>query len=195
MTTESNPEDNNPRISFRKARWHHYILGKREPRGRTGRAYLFATILKERAPLVYAFVKNELEKDRAARDPRLAPIIQEWRAKRLNPQSQKRLPSRRELAAFIIERAFEGAWEVWGVRPPHSSAQLNSFFRRYIHGHPKAILGFRRALEMAPWEMHHVGYEMKWFLGAPGEAARHYNLLSPGPLDSPLTIPVLRLED
>ncbi len=82
-------------------------------------------------------------------------------------------PNVRELTAYVIERAMAGAWETWGLNPP--SSDVDSFFRRYIHGHPGAIRPIREALHWPqPWDRHHVGHQIKWFLGERGEAARHY---------------------
>lgn len=107
-------------------------------------------------------------------------IIEEW--KREEDPPAKRTPSARVLTAYIIERAMAGAWEVWGVKPPHSQAEHDSFFRRYVHGHAGALRAFRAALhEPTPWDRHHVGHELKWFLGEPGGAARHYGFLQRNP--------------
>jgi hypothetical protein len=187
-----------PGVKLHLESWHHYFLGKKDPRGATGGGHLFVMILKERAPLVYAFILREFdtEEDWTKHDPRLNPILEEWRSRRLKATSKKRRPSCRELAAFIIERAFAGAWEVWGIRPPHSAAQLNSFFRRYVHGHRGALQDFKRALKAGPpWPSHHVGHELRCFLGAPGGAAHRYGLLAPKPLDRPLKLHVVRLDD
>lgn len=79
-----------------------------------------------------------------------------------------------------------GAWDVWGLKPPYSEGEHDSFYRRYVHGHPSAVRVFRSVLRQPqPWHRHHVGHEIKWFLGKPGKAARHYRLLKPKPMRIP----------
>ena len=154
---------------------HQYIFGKRGPRGKTGAAWEFTTFLKERAPLVYVFIVRELRMSSSERDLKLQKIINEWRQ-----DADRTRPNSRELTAYIIERAMTGAWKVWGIKPPYSEGDHDAFFRRYIHGHADAIKVFRSALRQPlPWHRHHVGHQIKWFLGKPGEAARHYKLLKP----------------
>jgi len=171
------------RITCCLKKWHHVFLGKRAPRGQTGKTYRFTSFLKERVPLVYVFIVDELKKkDESKQDRRLVKILKEWKRE----QARER-PSARELTAYIIERAMRGAWEAWGLKPPYSAQEHDNFYRRYVHGHEGAIRTFRQALRMPkPWEYHHVGRELRWFLGPPGKAARHYNLLEPKSLDVPV---------
>ncbi len=164
---------------------HRYIFGKHGPRGKTGSAWEFTNFLKERVPLVYLFIVGELKKSSSERDLELQKIINEWRQ-----DAGRTRPNSRELTAFVFERAMAGAWELWGIKPPYSVGDHDAFFRRYVHGHPDALRVLRSVLrEPQPWHRHHVGHEIKWFLGEPGEAARHYELLKP----KPIRIPSFRL--
>jgi len=148
------------------------LTRKRPPRGKAADVYELTSFLKERAPLVYVFIVEELKKGTGAQNPQLQRIIAEWN----RDVAPYKRPTARELTAYVMERAMGGAWEAWGLKRPQS----DTFYRRYIHGHPGAIRDFRRALRQPrPWHRHHVGHEIKWFLGRPGEAARKYNLLKP----------------
>jgi hypothetical protein len=156
------------------SKWAPFV-GK-APRGKTGHAWDFTSFLKERVPLVYAFTVDELGRSVITRNPALQEIIEKWRREEDPPA--RRTPSARVLTAYIVERAMAEAWEVWGVKRPYSQADHDAFFRRYVHGHPGALHTFRTALRQpTPWDRHHVGHELKWFLGKPGEAARHYGFL------------------
>jgi len=180
---KSSPRRRDVRVTTFKVKAKHVFARftrTRQPRGKTGSLWLFTTILKERVPLIYAFVVDELKKPIANRSPDLQGIIGEvdW---------PRRIPSARELTAYIIERAMGSAWEAWGLKRPYSEGEHDSFFRRYVHGHPGAIRAFRKAIRLPqPWERHHIGHEIKCFLGNPGEAARQYNLLNPR--DSSVTL-------
>lgn len=152
-------------------------FGKRLGRGKTGRAWRMTAFLKERAPLVYAFIVDELRKGRKSPkklDRDLQQIIQEWKVQ----WEMRRKPWALEITAYVIERALGDAWEVWGLKRPYRPERLGTFFRRYVHGHPGAIRVYREALRMPkPWERGHVGHVVKAFLGPPGEVARRYDLL------------------
>jgi len=158
-------------------------LSKHLPRGKAEFVWPVTCILKERVPLVYVFIVDELKKRKESKqDRRLVKILKEWR------KEQARVwPSARELTAYIIERAMHGVWEAWGLKPPYTAQEHDNFYRRYVHGHPGAIRTFREALRIPqPWDRHHVGRELRWFLGPPGKAARHYHLLDPKPLYGPV---------
>jgi hypothetical protein len=167
-----------------------YFLVRPQPRGPGAGSWEFTVILKERVPLVYVFVVEELKKVENERNRALQRIINEWQG--TTGHSGKRPPSL-ELTAYIVERAFKGAWERWKIKPPFERSQCDSLFRRYVHGHPGAIRVFRAAIRQPkPWHRHHVGHELRWFLSTPGEASRHYRLLSDSP---PLCTAVLQIQD
>lgn len=154
------------------------FLHQKQPRGKTAKAWWFTNLLKERAPLVYVFVVNELKRPRDQKDERLQAIIDEGAANVDLPNP----PSARELAAYLIERGFHGAWDAWGVEPTYRQGvdKARSFMRRYVHGHADAIKNFREALnQVKPWDRSHVGHDLKYFLKEPGAAAKFYNVLEP----------------
>ena len=163
-----------------------YYPLKSKPRGKAAKVWELTTFLKERVPLVYAYIVNEKEKMVAERNQQLQRIVEQLK----QSVGQRKTRSRRRLTAYVIERAMEGAWEKWGLKPPYSAGNHDAFFRRYVHGHRGAIRDFRTALrEPQPWHQHHVGHGLKSFFGAPGEAARHYGLMVP----TPCQIAVLRI--
>ncbi|MDA2911567.1 hypothetical protein MYX04_11635 [Nitrospiraceae bacterium AH_259_D15_M11_P09] len=163
-----------------------YYPLKRKPRGEAARTFEFTNFLKERAPLVYVFVVSELRKAKVEHEG-LQRIIGEWR----QASDVQEKPSL-ELTAYVMERALRGTWELWGIKPPFSSRQCDSFYRRYIHGHPGAIKVFRKCiLEPKPWHRWHVGHQLEWFLGKPGAAAEHYRLLD----RKPTLLPVLTIRE
>ena len=150
----------------------HHLFQTKAPRGKTGKSWELTTFLKERVPLVYVFVVEELRQSESHRNPVLQKFIKEWDG--YVPPSRT-VPNAIDLTAYIIERAMGVAWQLWGLKPPYNGGNLNSFYRRYVRGTPPAIRDFREALRMPqPWSENHVGHELKWFLGEPGEAARHY---------------------
>jgi hypothetical protein len=158
------------------------FLHQKQPRGRTVKTWLFTNLLKERAPLVYVFVVNEVNRGWDRIDPKLQRIMDEGFEK----QDLPRKPSARELTAYLIERAFQGAWAAWNIEPPYRQGldKARSFIRRYVHGHPEAIRDFRLALSLPkPWDRFHVGHDLKYFLGQPGAAAKYYNMLEPRQLN------------
>jgi len=160
-----------------------YYPLKSKPHGKAANVWELTTILKERAPLVYLFVVDQIKKPIRNRDPKLQGIIEEL--KQITGRS--RSPSSRERLAYVIERAMEDAWATWGLTHPFSIGDHDAFFRRYVHGHPGAIKVFRQALHQPkPWHRHHVGHEIQWFLGNRGEAARHYQCLIPAPRQIPV---------
>jgi len=157
---------------------------KRPPRGKAADLWPLTSFLKERVPLVYVFIVDELNKSDRERNPDLQRIVEEWRevtSDHLKKSSARhKWPSARQLTPYVIERAMGDTWKTWELKRPYSQQEHDHFFRRYVHGHPKAIRDFREALRQPqPWHRHHVGHEIKWFLGRPGEAARKYNLLKP----------------
>jgi len=124
---------------------------------------------------VYAFIVDEMKKREPKRHQGIRLVISEWRKV---SGSHKRPPSR-ELAAFVLERAMKGAWEVWGVKPPYSEGEVDSFYRRYVQGHKRALRDFRKALkEPQPWPPNHRGHWLKYFFGPRGKAAREFDLLT-----------------
>lgn len=183
----ASPRGKDVRVTTFEVKSQHLLarLGRtHQPRGKTGNVWLFTMILKERVPLIYAFVVDELKKPTTNRNPDLQRIIKEWRG----VEWPRTRPSARQLTAYIMERAMGHAWEAWGLKRPYTEGDHDAFFRRYIHGHPGAIQAYRKALRMpqpqnkeekALWKKHHIGHEIKCFLGRPGEAARKYNLLKP----------------
>ncbi len=153
-----------------------HVFTRHAPRGKTGAAWDLASVLKERAPLIYVFIVNELRKPHSERNPTLQNIIEEWK----EDNAQRKLPpNAREMTAYVLERAFDGAWEVWELKRPYNDGEPESFYRRYVQGHPGAIRDYREALRMPqPWPQNHVGREVLLFLGQKGDAARHYGFLT-----------------
>lgn len=151
------------------------LLYRHAPRGKTGASWELTTFLKEFAPLVYVFLVNELKKSDRDWIPNFRRIIEEWK----QDATPRTKPTARELTAYIIERAMDGAWEVWKLNRPYSKGEHDSFYRRYVHGHRGAIRAYREALHMSqPWPRNHVGHQIKFFLGNRGEAACHYGFLA-----------------
>jgi hypothetical protein len=151
------------------------LTGRRSPRGKTGRTTPLTSTLKELSPLVYAFLVVQLKKPERKRQRMLQPIIKEWR----QASGSQRRPSAREFTAFVIERAMGGAWQVWGVKPPFSQGEADSFLRRYVHGHEGALRDFRKVVAEKKRAPH--GDVRDWlpkFFGPPGDAAREFNLLT-----------------
>jgi hypothetical protein len=103
-------------------------------------------------------------------------------------------PSAREVAAFVIERAMDGAWGVWGLKPPHTAGEADSFWRRYVLGHRGALRDYRRIFRAPrPWPPDHIGHDLlKDFFGSRGQAAHSYNLLTMH--QEPFTVVVLTEE-
>ena len=159
-----------------------------KPRGRAAGTWEFTTLLKERAPLVYVYVVDQLRLGTKERETRFQKIVDKWRQR----TGRMGRPLSKELTAYTIERAFEGAWEKWAITLPCRTDEVDSFYRRYVHGHPSAIKVFRKCLhEPKPWPRHHVGRELKWFLGKSGDAARHYGVLA----RTPTPIPILTIRE
>src|SRR5215831_6112660 len=99
-----------------------YFPLRPRPRGKTGRVFPFTAALKELCPFVYAFTVEELKNPDSKRDPSIRKVIPEWR----KDSASHRRPQARELTAFVIERAFDGAWKVWGIKPPYSEGDADS---------------------------------------------------------------------
>ncbi len=141
---------------------------KRRPRGKAAGTFSFTNLLKERAPLVYVFVVGQLKQ--TSRHPGFQKIIEEWR----QTTGSCKDPGSRAITAYILERALEGTWEKYSIKAPFSSGEHDSFYRRYVYGHPGAIKTFRHVLRQRPWDRWSVALELRWFLGRPGDATRHY---------------------
>ena len=63
----------------------------------------------------------------------------------------------------------DGAWKVWGIKPPFTNGDAGSFMRRYVHGHPGALRDFREILqEPQPWPTYHRGHWLKYSSGPEG---------------------------
>jgi hypothetical protein len=153
--------------------------------------YRFTVTLKELSPFVYAFVVDQLRKPPRQRDRMVQPILAEFRQVSHNRPPR---PIAKEFAAFVIERALDGAWRVWRVKPPFSEGDADSFLRRYVRGHSHALRDYRKALqEPQPWPPGHRGHWLKYFFGTPGEAAREFKLLTTN--QTPWTIVTLFEED
>src|SRR5215470_17746829 len=147
-------------------------LLKSPPRRTKGAAHPFVILLKEWSPMVYAFSTEELSHPREGRDSGVNRLIDEWQIF----TGSKRQPSGRELAAYLIERAFEGAWQVWGISPP--TLDSDNFRRRYILGQREALQSYRKIVrESRPWPRDHRGNLLRdIFLAAKGEATERYDL-------------------
>lgn len=161
------------RMARFEVKWEKLV--KPSPRGKTGRAFLFTSVLKELSPFVYAFIVDELRKPEPKRHPGLRQVTAEWK----QDSGSRRRPQSRELTAFVLERAMDGAWQIWGIKPPCSEGDADSFLRRYVHGHHRALRDYRKALQVPhPWPPFHVGNWLKYFFGRRGEAAREFKLLT-----------------
>src|SRR4030095_8117531 len=126
------------RLTSIEAKWPPFLA--RAPRRTTGSAYPFTVSLKEHSPMVYAFVVSQLRKSGPDRDPMIGPILTEYQKASGDRRAH---PASSECTAFVIERAMDGAWKVWGLTPPFSGGEAGSFMRRYVNGHPKALRDFR----------------------------------------------------
>ena len=120
------------------------LLYRNAPRGKTGAAWSLTSFLKRISPLIYVFIVKELRKSPNGRHPKLQQIIEEWKTDAARPGR----PTARELAAFVVERGMDGAWETWGLKRPYKEGEPDSFYRRYIQGHAGAIGDYREALNM-----------------------------------------------
>ena len=142
------------------------------PRGKTGAAHHFVSLLKEWSPMMYAFAIEQLRGPAAAREPRLTRLIEEWR----RITGVRTRPSALELTAYAIERAFDGAWQIWRVKPPTKDA--DTFRRRYILGLRGALQDYREVVqEPRPWPRFHRGHLLiDMFLADKGEATKRYGL-------------------
>lgn len=162
------------RLATFKVKREHLV--KPTPRGKTGKAFVFTSVLKELSPLVYAFIVDQLSRPERKRDPMVQPIIAEYR--RVSSLRHQR-PSSREFGAFVIERAMNDAWPIWGIKPPYSEGEVDSFLRRYVHGHHRALRDYRKALQLPErGPQGHIGDWLKYFFGRRGEAAREFKLLT-----------------
>jgi hypothetical protein len=162
------------RMATSKAKWPPFI--RPAPRGKTGKAFPLTTNLKENSPLVYAFVVEQFKRPHERRDPMISPILEEYQRQ---SGTRSRRPSARDFTAFVMERAFDGAWRVWGINPPYSEGDPDAFLRRYVRGRPSALRTYRKILkEPQPWPSHHRGNWLIHFFGRRGEAAREFNLLT-----------------
>jgi hypothetical protein len=176
MEPPGNPARFTVRYAAFDVKWPPFAFLHPAPRGRTGRTYHFTVTLKELSPMVYAFVVEQLGRAQRDREPMVQPVIEEWRQA---SGSRRQRPASREFTAFVVERAMDGAWRVWGVEPPYSGGDVDSFYRRYVHGHRHALRDYGKALrEPRPWPPFHRGHWLNYFFGARGEAAREFNLLT-----------------
>jgi hypothetical protein len=162
------------RMAVSETKWPPFIGPA--PRGKTGKAHPLTTNLKENSPFVYAFVVEQFRRPARQFDPMIQPILEEYRRV---AGTRRQRPSAREFTAFVMERAMDGAWKVWGIKPPFTEGDPDNFFRRYVHGHRHALRDYRKVLrEPQPWPSHHRGHWLKHFFGCRGEAAREFNLLT-----------------
>ncbi len=184
------------------AKWAARRAGRKAPRADTGKAWPFTSHLKERVPLIYALLVQELRQPDIDRDPRIRHLIHLWQ--RLTRQ-QKR-PRAIELTALAIQRAYRGAWEAYGSTIPRSEISRRrsvddakgiskgpraSFYRRYVQGHRQAVATYRQSLQdPRPWHRHHIGHEAYAILERPGSATRTFRLLPPKGFS---TIPIMSL--
>jgi hypothetical protein len=130
--------------------------------------------------MIYAFIVDQMRRPEREWDAMITSVVKEYRKQ--SGFSRRRLPSL-EFSAFVIRRAFEGAWQVWKVKAPYTEADCDNFRRRYVYGHRGALRDFRKILrEPQPWPPDHRGQWLKYFFGAPGDAAREFNLLTTEPL-------------
>jgi hypothetical protein len=167
------PHGKSVRLAISHTRFPPFL--RPAPRGKTGSAHAFTAVLKEVAPFVYAFISAELRNPEPKRHAGLKRVIAEWK----HASGLRGRPPSRELAAFSIERALRGAWKVWGIKPPFSEGEADSFWRRYVLGHRGALRDFQKALrEPQPWPREHRGHWLKYFFGSPGMAATEFNLLT-----------------
>jgi len=143
------------------------------PRGKTGAAHHFILLLKEWSPMMYAFAVEQLRDPVAAREPGLIKVIEEWR--RITGV-RTRHPSALELTAYAVERAFDGAWQIWGVKPP--TEDPDTFRRRYILGLRGALQDYREVVqESRPWLRFHRGHLLiEISLADKGEGTKRYDL-------------------
>jgi hypothetical protein len=136
-------------------------------RGKAAKAWDFICILKERAPLVYVYLLDELSKPARSRELRLQIIEQEFQ--REYPSRFKVPPKR--LLTYIMERAFHGMWEKYGITAPYSGGKHEAFYTGYVYGHAGAIQAYRKILrEPKPWPREHVGHDLRFYLGNRGDA-------------------------
>jgi hypothetical protein len=163
------------RLAKSTAKFEHIV--KPSPRGKTGKAFLFTSVLKERAPIVYALVVDHFKRPEKSRVQSVEDIVKEYRQ---TSGVRRGRPSAREVAAFVIERAMDGAWKVWGLKPPYSAGEADSFWRRYVLGHPGALRDYQKLLRAPmPWPPDHIGHDvLNDFFGPRGQAAHAYNLLT-----------------
>ena len=125
--------------------------------------------------MVYAFIVIQLGRPERAWDPMIKSVVTEHKRE---SGSRRRRPPSLELTAFVIERALDGAWKIWGLKPPYTEADFDSFLRRYVRGHRNALRDYGKVLrEPQPWPPNHRGHWLKDFFGARGQAAREFNLL------------------
>jgi hypothetical protein len=162
------------RMVVKRVKWEH--LRKPSPRGKTGRVVRFTIVLKELCPMVYAFIVDQLRRPEREWDAMITSVVKEYRKE---SGTNRRRPSSLDFSAFVLERALKGAWQEWGVKPPYTEADFDSFLRRYVRGHRGALRDFRKILrEPQPWPPNHRGQWLKYFFAAPGDAAREFKLLT-----------------
>ena len=169
------PRGKSVRMAVTQTNWAR-VVKHPAPRGKTGRPFVFVSVLKELAPFVYAFTVDQLKRPAKNRDPMVQPILAEY--ERASVSSRGR-PQAKEFAAFVIERAMKGAWKVWKIQPPYTGGDVDNFLRRYVHGQPGALRDYRKTLQCPqPWPREHKGHWLKYFFGPPGQAARGFGFLT-----------------
>jgi hypothetical protein len=184
------PRGKSVRMAITQANWAR-VVKHPAPRGKTGRPFVFASVLKEFSPFVYAFTVDQLRQPEKDRDPMIRPILAEY--ERASGSGHRR-PQAKEFAAFIIERAMKGAWEVWKIQPPYTGGDVDNFLRRYVHGQPGALRDYRKILRSPqPWPPEHRGHWLKYFFGPAGQAAREFRFLKPK--EVPITVIALVEEE
>lgn len=171
----ASPSGKAVRYRVSETTWASIRPGK-APRGATGKAVLFTSCLKEFSPAVYAYSVDQLALAEEHRDPMFRTVLAEYQ--RMSLPSRVRPPAK-EFAAFVIQRALRGAWKIWHIQPPYTGGDVDTFWRRYVHGHPGALRDYRQILQCPrPWPPDHWGHVLKHFFGLPGEAAREFGFLT-----------------
>src|SRR3981081_1392095 len=97
------PRGKSVRMAITQANWAR-VVKHPAPRGKTGRPFVFASVLKEFSPFVYAFTVATIRQPEKDRDPMIRPILAEY--ERASGSGHRR-PQAKEFAAFIIERAMK----------------------------------------------------------------------------------------
>lgn len=159
------PRGKSVRMTVTQTNWAR-VVKHPAPRGQTGRPFVFVSVLKEFSPFIYAFSVDQLARLEKNRDPMIRSILSEYQQASVSGRGR---PPAKEFAAFVIERAMQGAWEIWKIQPPYTGGDIDNFLRRYVHGQPGALRDYRRILRSPqPWPPEHRGHWLKYFFGRPG---------------------------